>query len=67
VLHDQKLHGIYSCSNGEDMAMRWAGRVARTEVRNIYRISVGISVVEHHLGITRRRKDNIKIGAQDAK
>jgi hypothetical protein len=45
VGHDQKLCGIYSCSDREDMTLRWAGRVARTEARNVCRISVGISVV----------------------
>ena len=60
-LHFEELYGLYASSNIiwviKSRRMRWAGHVARTEKRGVYRVLVGKPDGKRHLedlGIDRK-------------
>jgi hypothetical protein len=70
-LHNEELNDLYYSPNIFRMLkwrrMRWAGHVARIEVRNgVYRVLVGKPESKRPLGRPRRRwEDNIKMDLQE--
>jgi hypothetical protein len=69
-LDNEELYDLHSSPNIirviKSSKIRWAGRVARTERRGVYRVLVGRPEGKRPLGTPRhRRDDNIKMDLQE--